>query len=114
MQFSATSKYIRVSTRKVRLMADSIRSATPKNALEVLSVLPHSASVPLYKTISSAVANAKEKNVDIDSLRFKNIEIMGAGAMKRWRAVSRGSAHTYKKRMTHIRIIVETIAEDKK
>lgn len=107
MQYEATTKYVRVSTRKVRLVADAVRRLTPSAAIAALSQMTKSAAKPLSKTIASAIANAKQKGVAEDALRFKTIEVMGGPAMKRFQAVSRGQAHSYKKRMTHIRIIVE-------
>ena len=111
MEYQATTKYVRVSTRKVRLVADSVRKLTPAAALDALSQMIKSAAVPLSKTIASAIANAKLKGAADESLRFKTIEIMGGPSMKRWHAVSRGQAHAFKKRMTHIRVILE---EEKK
>lgn len=107
MEYQATAKYLRVSTRKVRLVADSIRSMNPEQALVFLSGVPkHDAGRVLVKTVSSALASAKQKSADVRALRFKTIEVMGGPVMKRWRAVSRGQAHGYKKRMTHVRIIL--------
>jgi large subunit ribosomal protein L22 len=113
MEYEATTKYVRVSTRKVRLVADSVRKLTPVAALAALSQMTNSASVPLSKTIASAIANAKAKSVATEGLRFKTIEIMGGPSMKRWHAVSRGQAHAFKKRMTHIRIILTEINTNK-
>jgi large subunit ribosomal protein L22 len=113
MEYEATTKYVRVSTRKVRLVADSVRKLTPVAALAALSQMTNSASVPLSKTIASAIANAKAKGVATEGLRFKTIEIMGGPSMKRWHAVSRGQAHAFKKRMTHIRIILTEINTNK-
>lgn len=107
MEFTATTKYVRVSTRKVRLVADSIRRLTPAAAVVALTHVTKSAAEPLTKTIASAIANAKQKGVEEKGLTFKTIEIMGGPVMKRWHAVSRGQAHAFKKRMTHIRIILE-------
>jgi large subunit ribosomal protein L22 len=113
MEYQATTKYVRVSTRKVRLVADSVRKLTPIAAIAALSQMTKSASIPLSKTIASAIANAKAKGAGEDALRFKTIEIMGGPVMKRWQAVSRGQAHAFKKRMTHIRIILtETTAKN--
>lgn len=106
MEYQATTKYVRSSTRKVRLVADSIRKMTPVRALTSLSHTPKFAAEPITKTIASAVANAKQKGVDEAVLRFKTIEIMGGPVMKRWNAVSRGQAHAFKKRMTHIRVVL--------
>jgi len=107
MEYSATTKYVRSSTRKVRLVADSIRKLSPVAALTSLSHAPKSAAQPMMKTIASAIANAKQKGIEEAVLRFKTIEIMGGPVMKRFNAVSRGQAHAYKKRMTHIRVILE-------
>ncbi len=113
MEYQATSKYVRVSTRKVRLVADAIRELSPAVALVNLSQTPKSASLPLAKTIASAVSNAKAKGVEVENLVFKTIEIMGGPVMKRFHAVSRGQAHSFKKRMTHIRVILEEKKEVK-
>ena len=102
-----------MSTRKVRLVADSVRKLTPSAALAALSQMRKSASVPLAKTIASAIANAKLKGAADEALRFKTIEIMGGPSMKRWHAVSRGQAHAFKKRMTHIRIILTEVNNKK-
>jgi large subunit ribosomal protein L22 len=106
MEYQAIAKHIHTSTRKVRLVADAIRELKPAQAIIALERMPKQAAKPLEAVIASAVANAKQKGVDINSLSFKTIEVMGGPAMKRFRAVSRGVAHSYKKRMTHVRIIV--------
>lgn len=106
MTYQATEKYIRTSTRKVRLVADSIRKLTPTKAIERLAVTPKKAAIPLIKAINSALTNAKAKGVAAENTVFSKIEIMEAGGMKRFHAASRGQAWPYKKRMTHIRIIV--------
>lgn len=114
MEYQATAKYIHTSTRKLRLVADSIRRLSPVAAVARLSQLSQHAAVPLESAISSALANAKSKEANLDALQFKTIEIMGGPAMKRWHAVSRGQAHAYKKRMTHIRIILSSAELRKK
>lgn len=106
MEYQATSKYIRTSTRKMRLVADAIRPLAPARALQFLATLPKAAAEPLAKAIASSLANAKQKQADVTTLRFKTIEIMGGPVMKRWHAVSRGQAHAYKKRMTHVRVVL--------
>lgn len=106
MEYQATSKYIRASTRKVRLIADAVRSLKPMSALAQLKQLSQKAGEPMSDVIASAIANAKQKNVNTESLIFKTIEVMGGPVLKRFHAVSRGQAHAYKKRMTHIRVIL--------
>jgi large subunit ribosomal protein L22 len=112
MDYQATAKHIHVSTRKLRLLADSVRRLAPSVALAQLAHMPKTAAGVLAKVMASAVANAKQKNAQEEQLRIKIIEVMGAGGMKRWHAVSRGQAHAYKKRMTHVRVILtDEVAE---
>ncbi len=106
MEYQATAKYLRISTRKVRILADQIRTMKPENAMHAIKAMPNHAGKFLFDVITSAIANAKQKNADIQVLRFKTIEVMGASFIKRMRAVSRGQGHAYKKRMTHIRVIL--------
>lgn len=114
MEYQATAKYIHVSTRKLRLLADSVRQLTPSVALAQLTHMPKTAAGVLGKVVASAVANAKQKNAQEEQLRIKLIEVMGAGGMKRWHAVSRGQAHAYKKRMTHVRVVLSDDMSDNK
>jgi large subunit ribosomal protein L22 len=113
MEYQATAKYVHMSTRKVRLVADSVRKLKPSAAVAQLALAPKAAARPLSGVIASAMANAKAKGIKEEMLQFKTIEIMGGPAMKRWHAVSRGSAHAFKKRMTHIRVILSDEKGDK-
>lgn len=106
MEYQATAKYVRGSTRKLRLIAAALRPLSPSATLAKLRELPKSAAGPLREVIASALAAAKNKNANLEVLKFKTIEVMGGPAMKRWHAVSRGQAHGYKKRMTHVRVIL--------
>jgi large subunit ribosomal protein L22 len=115
MEYKATSKYIRTSTRKIRLVADAIRKLPPETAVTALTRMPKRAAEPLLKVVTSALSNAKVKNADTGKLTFKTIEVMGGPSMKRWMAVSRGQGHAYKKRMTHVRIVLtDEHSDDKK
>lgn len=106
MEYQAITKYVRMSPRKLRLVVDAIKSLSPLAALVYLHDIPRLAAVPLAKVIASALANAKEKNADAKRLRFKVIEVNVGPVMKRMRAVSRGQGHGYKKRMTHVRVVL--------
>lgn len=106
MEYQATAKYIRTSTRKLRLIADLIRKLSPTDALVQLANMPKDAAGPMLKVISSALANASQKQGKVELLKFKTIDVMGGPALKRFHAVSRGQAHSYKKRMTHVRVVL--------
>jgi large subunit ribosomal protein L22 len=113
MEYQATSKYIRTSTRKLRLIADAIKQLSPRVALAQLSAMPKSGAKPMADVVASALANAKQKQAKEDGLVFKIIEVMGGPVMKRWHAVSRGQAHPFKKRMTHVRVVLMDTGEKK-
>lgn len=106
MEYTATAKYVKTSTRKIRLVADAVRKLRASDALNRLLLMSKPTTIPLARVMASAIANAKQHNIDALVLRIKQIEVMGGPVLKRWRAVSRGTAHAYKKRMTHIRIVL--------
>tara|TARA_Y100000310_G_C20023765_1_gene508627 strand:- start:144 stop:410 length:267 start_codon:yes stop_codon:yes gene_type:complete len=65
------------------------------------------ASNVLIKAFKSAIANTKNNHSTSNkNLKLKMLEINEGAVLKRWRPVSRGSAHPYKKRMSHIKIIL--------
>lgn len=106
MDYTATIKYVRTSPRKLRLVADAVKSLPPEGAISTLARAGYRAGGPLADAIGSALANAKVKGAKAGDLRLKTLEINGGPVMKRWRAVSRGQAHGYKKRMAHIRVVL--------
>lgn len=106
MEIIAQAKYVRVSPRKMLILAKSIRSMKPKTAVVQLTHLNKNGADELKQVVASAINNAQQKNAPVDQLLFKEIQILKAGAMKRFRAVSRGSAHTYKKRMSHVKVVL--------
>ena len=106
MKMTTVSHYCRVAPRKLQLVADAIKSLSPEQALVTLSFMQKSGAVPFHKVIASALVNARAKNLDTGALAFSEIVVLPGGAMKRFRAVSRGMAHTYKKRMSHIKIVL--------
>lgn len=75
---------------------------------EKLPFLHKSGAQDVLKLIKSALANAENNfNLKRENLKVKELSVRSAGAMKRFRAASRGVAHGYKKRMSHIKIVLE-------
>ncbi len=108
MEIRAESKSVKISPRKIQLVADTIRNLSAIEALRVLAVLPKRASKALEKTLKSAIANAVHNaKVKEDGLRIKSIEVFEGVAMKRFRPSTRGRVHPYKKRSSHIKIVLE-------
>src|SRR5882762_6906066 len=106
MEITASAKSIRVSTRKVRLVADSIRNMSAKKALQTLSLVEKRGASVLIKVLKSAIANAvnNAKLVE-DNLIIHRLEINEGPFLKRFHASTRGRIHPYKKRSSHIRIV---------
>jgi len=110
MIYSATAKYVRISPRKVRLVARAIMNMPAERAVAILKQTPKHAAEPVIKVIRSAMANAKTKQAS-GSVVIQKIDVQEGPVMKRWHAVSRGMAHGYKKRMSHITV---TLKEEEK
>jgi large subunit ribosomal protein L22 len=106
MQYEATAKYVHMSPRKVGLLVDGLRGMAAVKALAALSVMPQKATKPLVDILKSAIANAKQKNAAIESLTISEFTVTGGPVLKRWHAASRGMAHPYKKRMSHVHVVV--------
>lgn len=103
-------KYIRTSPRKLRLIADAVRSLSPEQALSHLKFTSKAAALPLYKAIKQAVSNAKDQlGLSANKLAFKTIDIMAGPTYKRFQPVSRGMAHSIMKRTSHIRVELEEV-----
>jgi large subunit ribosomal protein L22 len=101
-------KYIRTSARKLRLVADSVRALSPGDALMYLKFTEKTAASPLYKAIKQAVANARDQTgLTLDKLAFETLDVMEGPTYKRFRAVSRGMAHSIAKRTAHIRVVLK-------
>jgi len=109
MEIIAISKSVRIAPRKVRLVADAIRALSVQNALDSLSNLNKRAAVPLGKTLKSAIANAKNNNkVSVEDLTIKSIDVLEAPAYKRFHASTKGRVHPYKRRGSHIKVVLES------
>jgi large subunit ribosomal protein L22 len=114
MQVIAVSRSARVAPRKVRLVADAIRKLSIEDALKALSVLKNRGGQPLEKTLKSAIANAlNNNNLKQDALRIKMIDVLEAPSYKRFHPSTRGRVHPYKRRGSHIKVVLETKVSQK-
>lgn len=108
MEVTASAKSIRISTRKVRLVADSIRNMSAKKALATLSLVEKRSAASLTKVLKSAIANAvhNAKLVE-DNLIIDRLIVTEGSFLKRFHASTRGRIHPYKKRSSHITIVLK-------
>jgi len=108
IEVRAVSRYVRMSSQKVRLVVDQVRGKWVDEALTMLKFMPQAAAKPVYKTISSAVANAEEnEGLDREYLYIARITADG-GPTRRWRRFgARGRFKPILKRSTHITVVLK-------
>jgi len=110
MQVSAKLSSIRITPRKIGLLADEVRGKGINDALTYLRFSPRKRTAEvLYKLLKSAAANADQKGtVDVDTLYVKTILVGQGVTMKRFRPRAKGSAFRINKKTSHISV---TLAE---
>ncbi len=104
MEFITIQKNIQNSPRKLRLVATMVRKMDPYAALDVLQFTSNAAARPLAQAIKTVIANAGSK----EGLSFKSVEINEGLKMRRYRVgtAGRGRGRPYKKRTSHIKIVL--------
>lgn len=104
MQSKASAKFSRISPRKARMIADLVRGRDAAEALQLLHFTEKSAAPVISKIIESAVANARQSGVDVDTL-FISKATVDKGPNKfnrRWRPRAMGRATRVQKGISHI------------
>jgi len=114
MEVKASLKYLKVSPRKVRLVADLIKGLSVKVAEANLLHISKRSCKPLLKLLKSAIANAEHNfGLDKNNLFIRAIRVDEGPALKRWRPRARGAAFPIKKRTSHIFLTLKEIKEMK-
>lgn len=107
MEAKAQLTMIRIAPRKVRLVADSIRSKKVSEAVAILNNQTKRPSLPVLKLLNSAVANAVNNNgMEADKLYVKTIFVNEGPTLKRFRPKDHGKAFEILKRTSHITVVV--------
>lgn len=103
MEAKAIAKYVRISPRKLRPVADLVRGKDLNEALTILKFTPGKGSELIEKVVMSAAANA-ENNFDMnpDNLYVAEVYANQGPTMKRYRAGARGGVARILKRSSHI------------
>ena len=116
MEARAIRKYIRSSPRKMRRVVNVIRGQSVAKALEALHFLPQAATRPVELAIRSAVHNLMDQNqderFDENDLFINEIRVDEGPMFRRFRPVARGRAHAYRKRLSHLTVVVGTTSGD--
>ena len=103
MVAKAHAKYLRISPRKVKIVADLIRGKSLEQATAILLTTPKAASEPLLKLLKSAVANAENNNgMDVEKLYVSTAIANPGPTLKRGMPRAQGRYNRILKRTTHI------------
>ena len=108
-EFKVKLRNLRIAPRKVRLVADLIRGKTTKEAKIILRFTVKKACLPLSKLLDSALANAKNTQLDEQSLFISKINVDEGPKLKRWRPRARGVAYPIQKKVSHINLVLKEI-----
>jgi large subunit ribosomal protein L22 len=103
----AVVKTIRISPKKLNLVASLVRNKDVQDAIDILKFTPKKGALPLSKAIKSAAANAennfKQKKA---TLFIKEIIVNKGPTYKRSVPISRGRVHPILKRNAHLTVTI--------
>jgi large subunit ribosomal protein L22 len=109
-EYRARHRFARLTARKARLVADSIRGMDVNQAMEILEFSPRRASAFYLRVLKSAVANAsQDENINVNRLYVCDSRADDGPLLNgrlRWRPGPQGRAMPFRKRMSHLTITV--------
>ena len=108
----AHAKYVRISSRKVKIVIDLIRGKSVDEAKAILTFTPKAAAPVVLKVLNSAVANAvNNQELNAKDLYVAEVYANPGPTLKRFVARSKGSASPMLKRTSHISVVLDQKAE---
>lgn len=108
MSVKASAMGVRMSPRKVAVVAALVRGRTVEDAITILSHTPRRSAQPVRKVIESAKANAAHNhNYKADTLRITEIRVSSGPSIKRFRPAAHGRALPFLRRSSHIYVEVD-------
>jgi large subunit ribosomal protein L22 len=110
---SAYARALRVSARKLNLVAQSIRGKAANAALHELTFSTRRIARDVKKVLQAAIANAENNHqLDVDRLYVKEASVGRAFAMKRFHARGRGRAARVEKYFSNLMVVVREREEE--
>lgn len=109
MRPRAVARYVRISSRKVRIVIDLIRGKQVSEALAILKFTPKSASPVVEKLLKSAIANAEYKGLNKDDLYVAEVYADQGPTLKRMMPRAKSSGAMILKRSSHITVVLDEI-----
>lgn len=112
MEVTAKLNYLRISARKVRLVADLIRGKNVEQAQNILKFTSKRAALPLAKLLKSATSNAKNNfGLDENNFYISKLLVNDGPKLKRYMPRARGQAYEIQKKTSHIVLVLKEIKE---
>src|SRR6478752_3166997 len=104
----AFQKGVRISPRKVAVVASLVRGRTVEDALTILEYTPRRAAGPVKEAIKSAAANAEHNHsYKPGTLEITEISVTSGPRLKRYIPAARGRARRFQRKTSHIKVIVD-------
>ena len=101
---------LRVSARKLNLVAQTIRGQSASRALAELTFSPRRIARAVKKVLQAAIANAENNHqLDVDRLYVKEAHVGKALVMKRFSPRARGRSGAILKPFSHLTIVVREV-----
>lgn len=114
-EFRALHRYARITARKARFVADAIRGLPVNIALEQLEFAPQRAASFYKRVLQSAVANAAQsEQVNLNRLYICDARADDGPLLNnrlRWRPGPQGRAMPFRKRTSHLTVVVRELEE---
>jgi large subunit ribosomal protein L22 len=108
MAVTAIAKGVRISPRKVAVVASLIRGRSVEDALTILEHTPRRSAIAVMKVVNSAKANADHNHhYKPATLQITEISVTPGPRLKRYRPASHGRALPFERKTAHIRVIVD-------
>lgn len=100
----ATIYNLRITPRKVRLVSDTLKGKSVNDSMAQLQLMPWRSVLSISKLLKSAVANAKNKNMDVSKLFIESITVNQGPMLKRSLPRAQGRATPIQKKMSHLSV----------
>jgi large subunit ribosomal protein L22 len=108
MDAKAVVRHVRMSPRKMRVIANLVRGKRVEDAMSLLKLMPKKGAYVIRKLLISAVANAEQKGeVDVDNMRVRDCNVDNGPILKRWMPRSMGRANRIQRRTSHVTVVVQ-------
>jgi len=105
---TAKARFVRISSRKVKLVVDLIRGKNLEEAFNILRFTRKAAAEPVRKLVQSAYSNAVNQlgsfDLDTHEIMVRTIKVDQGPSYKRWRSRAMGRATPIIKRSSHISV----------